>query len=245
MVAMILNKMRGWPHRHLAHQVMMSASEMGYEPATLYLVTFGLGNGQFRLYEKPLQHVKIMADRGNPRALILLGRVVGSQGRDKEALEFFRKAIQGPAGLEFEGASDALVYVGQLLIKKDKGQAEAVFRKAALEFDDPSAYYYLAEIEKEGSLNRMVYYMKAASSGILEAAHKLGNIEKSRAVEEAKGKGPPDYQMAREWFQIAAEGQYWASMVSMAEICKDTGDSDQEQKWLQKARDLKARSNST
>jgi TPR repeat protein len=239
MLAKILTKMRRWPCRHLAHRVMMSASEMGYEPATLDLVARGLGSGRFRLYEKPLRHIKSMADRGNPRALILLGRVMSARGRDEEALELIRKAMQGPAGLDFDGAGDALLYTGQLLMKKDKGQAEAALRKAALEYDDPTAYYYLAEMEKEGSLNRIIYYMKAASSGILQAAHKLGTIEMSKAVEAAKGKGSPDYRMAREWFQIAADGQYRESILSMAEICKDTGESDQEQQWLQKARDLK------
>lgn len=214
---------------------MLSASEMGDSEATIALIAAGIRSGSFRVSEKPLKRLEILAKEGNPRAMTLLGRTVATKGKTAEALEWFRKATRGPAGLDFEEAGEALVYEGELLMKSHRKEAIAVLRKAALELDDPSAYFYLAELEKSGSPNQIVYFMKAASSGITEAAHELGLIEVAKAVESADGNTPPHYEMAREWFQLAAADNYRPSMISMSKICRDNGEAEEARKWLNKA----------
>jgi TPR repeat protein len=215
---------------------MLTASELGDDEATIILVVAGIRSGNFRDYEKPLKKLGVMAKEGNPRAMTLSGRIAASQGGNKEALGWFRKATQGPTGLDFEEAGEALVCEGQLLMKDDTKAAQAVLRKAALELDDPSAYFYLAELEEKGSQSQAVYLMKAASSGIIEAAHELGSIELSKTTKASEGNSPPSYGIAREWFQLAAVGDYGPSMLQLAQICKESGEPDEGLKWLEKAK---------
>lgn len=216
---------------------MLTASELGDETATISLVTSGIRNGNFRSYEKPLKQIGIMAKEGNRRAMGILGRLALGKEKNSEALDWFQKATAGPQGLDFEDAGEILVYEGQLLMKTNVKEAEAVFRKAALELDDPSAYFYLSQLEEDGSPNEVVYLLKAASSGIIEAAHRLACIEYSKSM-APDGNSPPNYAMAREWFQLAGNGGYGPSMLQMAQLCRDSGESDEGLKWLQKAKKL-------
>jgi TPR repeat protein len=218
---------------------MLSASELGDSAATIALLSSGMRSGNFRKYEKPLKRLGILAKEGNPRAMTLLGRTEASKGNATEALEWIRKATRGPAGLDFEEAGEALVYEGQLLMNRNREEAIKALRKAALELDEPSAYFYLAKLEKSGSPNQTVYFMKAASSGVTEASHQLGLIELSKAVKAADGNTPPDYGMAREWFQLAAADGYQPSMLSMCQICEDSGKTDEELEWRKKANKAK------
>ena len=217
---------------------MLSASKLGNQEATFRLIVSGIRSGNFKNYEQPLKRLQIMAKENNPTAMTLLGRILANQGKDREALELFHKATRGPAGLDFEGAGEALVCEGQLLMEQNAKEAETIFRKAAFELDDPSAYYYLSELQEESSLNQAVYLMKAASSGIVEAAHKLGSIELLKTKESSASNSSPNHGMAREWFHLAAAGEYGPSMLSMAQICRECGELDEGLQWLNKAKKL-------
>lgn len=216
---------------------MLTASELGDDVAAMALVSSGIKNGSLRDYEQPLRRLEIMAKEGNRRAMSMLGRIAAAGRRNSEALGWFQKATHGPSGLDFEEAREALVCEGQLLMKTNVKEAEAVFRKAAREFDDPSAYFYLSELEEKGSSNQVVYLLKAASSGIIEAAHELGSIEYSKSMVPI-GDSPPNYAMAREWFELAATGEYGPSILKLAQICRDSGETDEGLKWLEKAKEL-------
>lgn len=173
----------------------------------------------------------------------LLGKVLYSQGKDSEALEWSRRATQN--GIAFDGAGEALVYEGGILLKRgDRDGSRAVFRKAALEADDAEAYLYLSDFEPSGSNTQQVYLLKAASSGIVEAWHRLGELELAKLDSESDDGGDvlrsdlQDFGMAREWFELAAVEGYGPSMLRMASMCRSGSRVDEGWTWLQKAEKL-------
>lgn len=240
----ILNRCPGNGQRRLAKQVMLSASELGETTATFKLIEAAIHSKSLDLtsFTAPLQRLGILAKKeGNRQAMALLGKVLLTQQKEREALEWFRKASQGPAeSLGFEGAREALVHEGRILLGwADKEGAATAFRKAALELDDPSAYFYLSKFEEPNSAQQQVYLLKAASSGIVEAWHDLGSIELARIDKQpAKPDSISDYGMAREWFQVAAADGFGLSMLNLALICKAAGELDSGLKWLDKAEQL-------
>jgi tetratricopeptide (TPR) repeat protein len=170
--------------------------------------------------------------------MALLGKVMLSLGKESEALEWFRKVTQ--LELDFEGASEALVQEGRILLaRRDKDGAESAFKKAALELDDPSGYFYLSQLQAPGSTEQEVYLLKAASSGIAEASHNLGSLEMERIKERKRGpESIRDFDMAKEWFQVAAAEGFGLSMLNLAMIYKAGGQVEEGEKWLEKAEEL-------
>jgi len=218
----------------------MSASALGDASGTLKLMSIILASGEFNAttYYNSLKHLGILAKKDeNPQAMMLLGKILLGQQKERDALVLFRKATRG--SLDFEGAADALVNIGRILLKDgDKKGAEVILRKAALELDDPSAYFYLSKTQAHASPEQKVYLLKAAASGIVEAHHNLGAIELAWAQEKA-GVGkevPVDYRMAKEWFEVAAAEGFGLSMLNLALICKATGNIDEGRKWLERAK---------
>lgn len=217
---------------------MLSASALGDESATMDLVSSGMRSGKMNDFVLPLKRLGVMANEGKPPAMRLLGRVAASQGKETEALEWFRKAAEISSEQDFEGAGEALVSEGQILRRSNRREAEAAFRKAAVKFDNPSAYWHLAQLEDEGSSTREIYLMKAATSGIVEAAYQLGTAALSKAKASGGNSSPPSHGMAREWFQIAATDGHGPSMLALAQVCKASGEVDQGLEWLGKAKKL-------
>jgi len=191
---------------------MLSASKLGNQEATFRLIVSGIRSGSFKDYEQPLKRLQIMAKENNPTAMTLLGRILANQGRDGEALELFRKATRGPAGLGLKVLEKLLFARDNFLWNRMRRRPKQYFRKAAFELDDPSAYYYLSELQEESSLNQAVYLMKAASSGIVEAAHKLGSVELLKAKESSASILP----QIMEW---RANGSILRRLASMVRAC--------------------------
>lgn len=224
----------------LAKKVMFTASALGDKPATLEIVSEALRNGKLNDITAPLQRLSILAKKHNdPQALTLLGKVYHARRSTKEALECFRTATRPPNGsLEFDGAGEALVHEGQaLLALNDKDGAKVAFERAALELDDPSAYFYLSRLQESGSAKEQVYLLKAASSGIMEAYHNLGALEMAKQ-KDGRTKRPTtlaDFGMAYEWFQVAAADGFGLSMLNLALMCKSVGKIEEGIKWLKKA----------
>lgn len=242
LLARILNRCPHNGQRSLARDVMLSASSLGEETATFELIEAGIRSSSLDLaaYSAPLQRLGILAKKeGSRRAMALLGKVLHSQQREREALEWFRKATQDDSseGLDFEGAGEALVSEGRILLgMKDREGAAAAFRKAALVLDDPTGYFYLSKLEEQNTSQQQVYLLKAASAGIVEAWHNLGSLELARIESlPEKPKTFQDYGMAREWFQVAATDGFGLSMLNLALMCKAVGQPDDGMKWLDKA----------
>lgn len=217
----------------------MSASELGEKTATFELIQSGINTGRLHEYQAPLRRLGLLAKKDNDlEAMALLGKVLFSQQKHDEALQWFQKATKPPTGnLDFAGSGDALVYEGRILSKKgDKKGAEESFKKAALELDEPLGYFHLSQTQEPGSSTQEIYLMKAAASGILEAMHNLGVLELEKLKKE--GKKPAslnDYGMAREWLQVAAADGFGASMLNMALMCRSVGEEENGLTWLDSA----------
>jgi TPR repeat protein len=239
LLAGILRRCSGKGQQVLAKKVMLSASALGDKSATFEIISSALRSGILNEYPSVLQRLGLFAKKDNDRqAMTLLGKVLLSQRGEKDALEWFRKATRPPTGgIDFDGAGEALVHEGRILMQwKDKDGAKKVFEKAALELDDPSAYFYLSQLQEPGSSIQEVYLLKAASSGVQDAYHNLGALELAR-IDKNKKKPTSlaDYGMAREWFQVAAADGFGLSMLNLALMCKAVGEIEEGKKWLSRA----------
>ncbi len=238
LLAGILRRCTGAGQKSLAKKLMLAASALGDKSATFEVILSALNMRTLSEYTVPLQRLGLLAKKDHdPQAMTVLGKVLYVQGAEREALTWFRKATQPPTGLDFDGANDALVSEGRILMNlNDKDGARKAFEKAALELDDPTAYFYLSKFEKENSPQQKVYLLKAATSGVKEAYHNLGVIE--LAAIEKSGKKPTsmqDYGMAREWFHVAAADGFGLSMLNLALMHRVVGEVDESLGWLEKA----------
>lgn len=239
MLGLILNRGTTVPQQVLAKLVMLSASALGDVNATMQL----LGSAQRRgaldrdEYAAPLQHLEKVAESGeNVQAMVLLGKILQTEGDEEGALEMFEKAAMGGSDspADANGVSEALVRQGLILLGKANLEgAETAFRKAALDFDYAPAYYQLAKLQPEDSPTKEIYLLKSASSGVLEACHELGeqHLKKFTKLDDSKIAG----EMAKEWLFLGASGGYGPSMISLALLNKDSGSLDAGLDWLKTA----------
>ncbi|KAE9367908.1 HCP-like protein [Stipitochalara longipes BDJ] len=239
LLAGILKRCPSAGQQALAKSAMLAASRLGEKAATFDIISEALRVGTLYEYRDPLERLGILVKKSkDPQAMTLLGKVLMAEKREDEALEWYRRATRPPTGgLEFDGAGEALVSEGRILSQRnDRTGAKAAFEKAALELDDPSAYFYLAQLQDLGSPNQQVYLLKAASSGVVEAWHNLGALELEKLKDQERTPtSMDDYGMAREWFQVAATEGFGLSMLNMAAICRAVGQMDEALKWLEKA----------
>ncbi|KAF7863061.1 hypothetical protein EAF04_007144 [Stromatinia cepivora] len=238
-----LGRCREQAQKRLARVLLDSASAMGDPTATLEVVSDAFRNNKLSTARSGafLERLGILAKKkGNVQAMGLLGQILYSQGKEKEALNWLQKAVSGTELPNFPGAAEALVVLGLILEKTDREAAKKVFSKAALDLDYPSAFFYLSKhVGPDEEDNRMVYLLKAAGSGIPEACHNLGAIELSKNGDQAdKNPSKRSYGYAKEWFQVAAEGGFGLSMLNMASICKSQGQTEETLKWLGRAEEL-------
>ncbi|ROW14926.1 hypothetical protein VPNG_03310 [Cytospora leucostoma] len=96
------------------------------------------------------------------------------------------------------------------------GEAAALYRVAALELDNPTGFWKLAQLARAAgdgdggrrdTPERRTYLLKAAISGVAEACRELGELE---AIVAAGGRGglsarerEEREKMSREWFRLA------------------------------------------
>ena len=112
---------------------------------------------------------------------MFLAQILERQGKTEKALHYFEEVAHQESstyteGDDVEGAvAKAWLALGRLRINApDIAPAEAALKKAALVHDDPVAYFYLARLRHPKSSDYLLYNLKAASSGVTEAAHNLG-----------------------------------------------------------------------
>ncbi|KAM0143827.1 hypothetical protein ACHAP3_001091 [Botrytis cinerea] len=238
-----MGRCREQAQKRLARVLLDSASAMGDPAATLVVVSEAFHNNKLYTarFTPFLERLGILAKKeGNVQAMGLLGQILYSQGREKEARGWLQKAVAGEKSPNFPGAADALIVLGLILEKTDRAAAKKLFSKAALDLDHPSAFFYLSKhVDPEEEDNRMVYLLKAAGAGMPEACHNLGAIELSKNGDQADKKpSERDYGYAKEWFQVAAESGFGLSMLNMASICKSQCQNEEALKWLERAEAL-------
>lgn len=174
-------------------------------------------------------------------ALALRGKILNHEGKNVEALKCLRQATEDPEGgggtLDYEGAGEAMTEKGILLLKiGQREEAKQAFQKAALDLDDPLAYYYLARWSPSNSPEETVYLLKSASSGVKEAIFKLARVELEKFFEREGSlpKKMKGYGMAGEWMRVAAEKEDGLCMLHLACMFKSVGDMEGWREWYEK-----------
>lgn len=182
--------------------------------------------------------------------MCLQGLIYEGEGKESRALEMFERSLitlDDPAS-EIEDTDftygDAWRGIYRMKFKSDQEGAKAAIEKAALEHDDPEAYYLLAKhFVPKNSQKYELYMLKAAASGEAEAADALGlfYFKQSQGGGTNEGKPlSPDIAskkriLAREWFNVGAEHNNPSSQVHLAILLRETGKSDLGLDWLRKA----------
>lgn len=216
----ILNKCANRPQKILGKHIMLSASALGDEAATLQLLRSAFRTDRLHNleYDSPLQQLNKLSQNGSVPSMVLLGQIKQNQGKEKEALELFNKAAAGVPESDKEVSSgyvDALLYQGALLLKQGKAtEGYALLQKAALEHDNPLAYHLFAGAPFHDESTREIYLLKAASSGVVDACYDLGMWYLERAK---NGQGEKDMAMGREWLHVAADAGHEQSSSILAQ----------------------------
>jgi len=170
----------------IAKRLLFSASALHEPIATLQIVSKAFQDGALAKPElaNPLQRLTTLAkiDK-NASAMILLAQILESQGKIDKALAYYEQIANDEgktygATAEVQGTvAQAWLALGRIRTSnEDSTGAEAAWKKAALEYDEPTAYFYLARFRDPKSDDYLLYNLKAASSGVREAAHNLGDF---------------------------------------------------------------------
>lgn len=245
MLGAILNRCNAPDQKLLAKVLMLTASALGDASATMLILKSALQRGTIhsREHAPPMRHLlDLAASESNLQAMILLGKILGDQRENDEALKWFRKAAERGAdaqNIDSGVISDALVYEGLLLQReRDRSGAKAVFQRAALELDNPLAYFHLAQLQDSGSSIEEGYLLKAAVSGVPEACHCLGMFYLNKRGEYAQQGSTWREQtaLAKEWLRMSAEDGFMPSMVRLAGIHQEEGHLQDNKKWLERSK---------
>ncbi|KAI1003275.1 hypothetical protein K3495_g4934 [Podosphaera aphanis] len=219
---------------------------MGEKSATFEIISAALRMNVISSFKKSFVHLERLAEDGDQQAMMLLGKVFFHTKTEKDALPWLHKATHPPTGnLEFDGAGEALVIEGRILSKLGNiSGAQALFEKAAKQLNDPVAYFYLSQMEENGSTSQIDYLLQAASMGVTEAFHNLGVIELQKLQETSSPLTKvDDYGMALEWFLVAARDRFRPSVLNLANIYKMTGQMREAEEWLKIAEEIPGLSN--
>lgn len=249
----------GPQHSTIAKDLMVAASKRSDSAATLQLMSEAIKIQNHRHPDVAFarQHLADMAKAGNPKALTLMGQIRESESSYEKALRFYESAarVDGSTGISTESSdgtlADAWSGIARLkAIAGDWAGSKAALEKAALQYDDPSAYYGLAQqYTSLTSPNWLNYILKAAISGDAAAANKLGRyyLGHTLAVHPLAeiGKGftgstssrlsSESLTMATEWFTVSAESSIVTSQLYLAILLRAQGQTQEGLNWLTKA----------
>lgn len=269
-LANILRRSRLEHCQATARSLILAASYLHDSGATLQLVNEAIRDSTLTHPDiiGPRTHLEILVKKHkNPAAMILLGRIREAQGKPDEALRLYERATNADSntytGVEAvdDSIGDAWVKMSRLKLKKNDVQgSQAAIEKGAFQYDEPMAYYYLATIcTAPDSADYPRYLMKAAASGVAEAAQCLGvyyeaKFKKAldiRPREEGSTEGevkagslsiketsiesieePENRQLALEWFTVAAEAGLPRSRISLAILLRSLNFVQKGMDWL-------------
>ena len=173
------------------HNLFLAASTQHEETATLHLISQALAASPNQLRNPDLisarQHLDHLVASNNPEALTLLGLIREQEGDTIDALGLYNRACSTTTTTTGNNnspkdSSDAVAFAKALLsiarLQQRQGNtssAKAALEKAAYSYDNPYAYFHLASNHIALTSPKYFSYMlKAASSGVIAAAHELG-----------------------------------------------------------------------
>lgn len=196
--------------------------------------------------------METLALEGNPECMVRQGQILQNNGNIAEAKEWYQTALEKarmkfnpryPHPMALPLTQPWIALHDLLSLDTDpeaKEQAKAALKRGALEADDPLAYYRLAEYEDNTSATWLRYMSKAAASGHLEAAYKVGQFYSSADKEPSKYLPNPMMkdilhfalswrsgsvsQLGRRWFEVAAAGGFKPALVQLVKIGEASGD---------------------
>ena len=211
----------------------MAASSLEDEAATIFLVNQAVDTGKADSTDLAgaRAHIVQLANAGNPMAMVLQAQLL-SLSQIKAAVQLCERAAA--AERDFYLGAESLAEVKRkawgvlALLKKQAGDrkgARLALEKGALEHDDPWAYYTLATSYKDTSdPGYLQFLLKAAASGIPQAAHKVGRfylelapavaarlssstlLQWLRALLPGSKQDPKELRsLAAEWFSVSVE----------------------------------------
>ncbi|KAL8831292.1 MAG: hypothetical protein Q9191_000948 [Dirinaria sp. TL-2023a] len=181
----------------MARDMFMAAARLRDEEATLFVVQEAIRRdslhapGVDAIYKG---HFMQLMEIENPRALLLQGQLYERRRNHRQAIHLYEKLLASDLEKRAETDNkvefgDAWVALGKLRlrVKNDLEGAERAISKAALEYDNPTAFSELAKaFTPPSSAEYESYMLKAAASGDAEAAHELGKLY----FDQAQGKIP-------------------------------------------------------
>ena len=171
----------------MARDMFMAAAKLHDEEAILFIMQEAIRRdslhapGVNSIYKGQFTE---MVEREHPRALLLQCQLHERRGNHRQACCLYERFLMSDHTQKQEAENndefgDAWVTLGKLRlrIKEDLTGAETAISKAALKYDNPTAYYELGKaFTKPSSAEYESYMLKAAASGEAEAAHELGKL---------------------------------------------------------------------
>ena len=181
----------------IIRELLSAASELQDSSGTLAIFKLALVHHN----SVPLacrQHLKQMVHAKNYAGLYMQGQIYEAEKQDSLALKMYMETLSSAAE-GYPGAEAFDITLGEVWLKiyrlkskkKDYDGAHMAIKRAALEYDEPYAYYVLARDYIPQTSNEYENYMlKAAASGEISAADALGNryLEQSQGIQSYSSK---------------------------------------------------------
>ncbi len=166
----------------LGFDLLHTASRLKDPSGTMIIYEMALKAGTYRdIPSAYREHLQQMMSKNNYAAMYLQGKIYEAEKQNSLALGMYLKSLKS-ASEGYAGAEAFEITLGEFWtsIYRSKAQndpegALTAIKRAALEYDEPSAYYLLAkEYTPEYSKEYEQYMLKAAASGKMGAADALG-----------------------------------------------------------------------
>ena len=200
------------------------AADLGDLSAAVILVDVAIENkahmgiGTAR-YQKALAHIKTLAATKDVQSMVLLGRAYEQSHNSRAAFNVYQEVIEmNNARLQANESvpddarvslAEAYRNMGRLTLHSSGSENSAFqsFETAALKYEDPISFYYMALMRKSSHKDYITLLLQAATSGVTDAAYELGlSFAKEGDTLGRLEKGSrPAYLMAVHWFELAQD----------------------------------------
>lgn len=275
MLANILIDAEDQKYYQTAQNLRLAASSLEVDSATLQLVGRAIRSKttDHASLKETWKYFRVMVQEGQPAALYYQGLLYAARGMDNHALQLYENSIQRDwhAYRDMSRVEDVKIQGGDIWTRisalrakyRNQKSAKEAMIKAAIDYDDPNACFYLAH-NFLGPLqeNYEFYLSKAAASGHGRAAHELGMFyyrqsqalipltprrrpvgtifnAKLESAEKLPSSVVKDKQrLAQEWFAISAEAKILSSMIHLAVLVRGVGYAGLGMTWLRQAQAL-------
>ncbi|KAH7117825.1 hypothetical protein B0J11DRAFT_536800 [Dendryphion nanum] len=211
-------------------------------------------------------YLEALAKNEDTSAMTLLGIILEKEGNKRRARELYEAALRLQESIKFDPSKVHQLSLpritpwnalGMLLLSdknpKSQEQAKEVFKRGALEGEDPFSYFHLASFEEKSSGPWLQYMSKAAASGHSEAMLNVGLFYVNAASDGTQMIKPeyledsilskalkwltesPRYDpenVGIEWLQLAAQANYKPAMWELAQIWEAQGNREMVIKYL-------------